>query len=480
MPFAPNTRQEGSQRIIRRLLFVTLGLAVAAAHSARAQEDGAVDQPLVVTVPLQNEPITPIAARYLHRAIDQAQRERAQCVVILLDTPGGLVESTRDIVKDILSSNICVVVYVTPQGSRAASAGGFILLAAHVAAMSPATRVGAMHPVQIGGLPISPPETPEEQEDAPDDQRSAPQKPATPIQQKTVNDTVAWARSLAELRSRNTEWTQRAVRESIVATEKEALQEGIIDLVASDLDELLTQLDGREVQLRERQVTLQTASARTHTIEMWWGDRILATLASPNIAFLLLIFGFYGLLFELYSPGWGVAGTLGAICLVLAFMGLAILPINYVGLTLIVLGLSLLVAEAIVTSFGVLAAGGIVCLATGGLMLVDSPEGFLRVSLTVIVPVVAATAVITLLLVGGIVRTYRGQVQTGSEGLIGQPAVAAEQFMPQEDHFVGSVHIQGERWPGISSDPLSSGQSVTVRQRDGLTLFVDVSDSKDS
>lgn len=426
----------------------------------------------MIAVPVQNESINPITARYLHRAIERGEREGAQCVVILLDTPGGLVDSTSAIIKDVLNSRVCVVVYVTPQGGRAASAGGFLLLSAHVAAMAPVTRVGAMHPVQIGGLPISPPETPAEPRDKPDDEQPETRRPGTPAEQKTVNDTVAWARGLAELRGRNVDWAERAVRESIVVNEREALEQGVIDLIAVDLDDLLRQVDGREVPVRDETVTLHTADAEVRTIEMWWGDRILATLSSPNVAFMLLIFGFYGVLFELYSPGWGVAGMVGVICLVLAFMGLAILPLNYVGLVLIFVGLTMLVAEAMVPSFGMLTLGGVTALIAGALMLVESPEGFMRVSLAVVLPVAAGTAVITVLLVSGVVRAYRGRVQTGIEGMAGLPAVAAGEFTPEGDHFVGTVQVHGERWRAVSPTPVADGQPVTIQQRDGLTLSV--------
>ncbi len=454
-----------------RLLAVSV--LVGGICGSSAAQEAAAPRPLVVAAQLENEAITPITARYLQRAIDQGERQHAQCVVILLDTPGGLVESTSAIIKDILNSKACVVVYVTPQGGRAASAGGFLLLSSDIAAMAPVTRVGAMHPVQIGGLPTGPPQTPAEPQESSDEESPERRPAGGASEQKTVNDTVAWARGLADLRRRNVDWAEQAVRESIVATETEALEQGVIDLIADDLDDLLQQLDGREVQLRDRTLTLQTAEAEIQNVEMWWGDQILATLSSPNIAFLLLIFGFYGILFEMYSPGWGVAGTLGAICLILAFMGLAVLPINYVGLALIVLGLALLVAEAMVPSFGMLTAGGVLCLVMGGLMLVESPEGFLRVSMSVVIPVAAATAVITLLLMTGIVRAYRGHVQTGSEGMTSTAAVAAGEFGPEGDHFVGSVHVHGERWRAISPQPVAARQTVTIRDREGLTLHVE-------
>ncbi|MEX1098502.1 MAG: nodulation protein NfeD [Planctomycetales bacterium] len=438
------------------------------------------DRPLVLTVRIENDSITPVTARFLERAIRQAEQERAGCLVIVLDTPGGLVDATSRIVKGILDSRTCVVVYVAPRGARAASAGGFILLSAHVAAMAPVTRVGAMHPVQIGGLPTMPePDRPspadEKKNGGPAEDRRRPA--GTPSEQKTVNDTVAWARGLAKLRGRNAEWAERAVRESIVATEDEARELGLIDLVADDVVQLLREIDGREVELHAQTVTLRTAGAEIRSIEMWWGDRILGTVSNPNVAFLLLIFGFYGILFEFYSPGWGVAGTLGVICLMLAFFGLALLPVNYVGLVLIAIALAMFVAEVFVTSYGALAIGGIVCLVMGGLMLVDSPEGFQRVSLPVVLPVAAATAAVTVFLLASIVRAHRGKVQTGAEGLVGTTAAAVADFTVREDHYAGTVRVHGEYWKAVCDAPVAAGQSLTITGRTGLTLQVRAVDS---
>lgn len=426
---------------------------------------------------LENEAITPVTARYLRRGIVEAHEQGAECLIVVLDTPGGLVDSTSDIVKEILNSRVPIVVYVAPKGGRAASAGGFILLASHVAAMAPTTRVGAMHPVRIGGLPTTPDRRDSDSgKNARNDKTKEATRRESPSEEKLVNDTVAWARGLAELRGRNVKWAERAVRESIVATEKDALKEGIIDLVADDLNDLLKQLDGRRVKLPARTVTLKTAGAEIRTIDMWWGERFLATISNPNVAFLLLIFGFYGVLFEFYTPGWGVAGTLGIVCLLLAFLGLAVLPINYIALVLIAVALGMFVAEVFVTSFGALTVGGIVCLVIGGMMLVESPGGFLRVSLWVIVPVAVATAGITVFLVGSIVRAHRRKVLTGSEGLIDSPATAVEDFtaagaMPRHE-YEGMVRIHGEFWKAVSSEPVAAGQNVRVVNRDGLTLTV--------
>jgi membrane-bound serine protease (ClpP class) len=311
----------------------------------------------VVTVRLNGETISPVTARFITRAIQHAEEARAMCLVVVLDTPGGLVDSTREMVKGILRSSVPVVVYVAPSGARAASAGVFITMAAHVAAMAPGTNIGAAHPVQIGGLPGRPSEEPEPAKQSKDG-KPAP-RPAAAMEEKIVNDTVAWARSLAELRGRNAEWITRAVRESASASASEAVKEGVVELIADDVPDLLRKIDGRQVALTQGVVTLETANSDVRNREMWWGERLLAILANPTLALLLLMLGFYGVLFELYTPGWGIPGTIGAICLVLGFFALAVLPINVVGLVLIGIALALFVAEVFVTSFGVLTMGGL-------------------------------------------------------------------------------------------------------------------------
>lgn len=453
-----------------------IGLALLTSYGALWGQQPAKDQPsrpLVLQIRLENEAISPITARFIERAIQQAERERATCLVIVLDTPGGLVDSTRSVVKSILRSEAPVVVYVAPSGARAASAGVFITLAGHVAAMAPGTNIGAAHPVQIGGLPGSPPPRPEEKKD---DGTAAPAK--SPVDEKIVNDTVAWARSLAELRGRNAEWAARAVKDSVSASASEAVREKAVDLLADDLDDLLAKITGREVTVPSGTVRLSTANAQIRTIEMWWGERVLAVLSNPNVAFLLLIFGFYGILFELYTPGWGVAGTLGVICLVLAFLGLAVLPINYVGLVLIAVALALFVAEVFVTSYGALTLGGVVCLVLGGMTLVDSPTGFVGISLKVLIPVAVATAGITFFLVGSIVKAHRGRVQTGGEALIGAEAVATENFVPDDTQHSGMVRAHGELWKARSPVPVTAGQLLEIQERQGLTLIVRTPDQQ--
>ena len=417
---------------------------------------------VVVAIRIAAEAITPVSAGFIERALAEATESRAVCLVIELDTPGGLMESTRDIVKNILASSVPVVVYVAPSGARAASAGVFITLSAHVAAMAPATHIGAAHPVQIGQAPGRPSE----------------QEPGEPtsgrdvMEDKIVNDASAWAESLAELRGRNAEWAVAAVRESVSVPSSEALTLNIIDFVADNLPDLLSILDGMEVDLETGPTTLHTEGAVVRTLDMWWGERILSVLSNPNIAFLLMMFGFYGIFFELYTPGWGIAGTIGAICLILAFYGLAVLPINYAGLVLIFLALGLFVAEAFFTSFGMLTIGGAICLILGGIMLVDSEVPVMNVSLSVLIPVAVATGIIAFFLAGRVLMAQRSKVQTGVEAMVGRTAIADEAFSRQGAGYEGVVLCHGELWRAVCDRPVEQGDNVRITQCGDLTLFV--------
>ncbi len=439
-------------------------LCACVVHSARGENTSGV----VVRAALQDEVISPAAARFIQRALREAHDQGAACFILELDTPGGLMISTHQIVQHITGSRIPVVVYVTPSGGRATSAGVFITLASHVAAMTPGTRIGAAHPVQVGGqglpLPSEPPDDEEqENQDEPD---------VDITEQKIVHDAVAWARALAQMRNRNAEWAVSTVEENVSSTADEALEIGAIEIVAENLDRLLADLDGTEVRIDDQVIQLATEDAQVRSIEMWWGEEILAVLSNPNIALLLLMVGFYGILFELYSPGWGVGGTLGVLGLIAGFYGLAVLPINYAGLLLIFMGLGLFVAEAFITSFGVLTISGIVCLILGGVMLVDTPEELMQVSLGVLIPVAAATAVITVFLVTNVVKGMRSQVQTGSEALVGKSAVAVRDFAKDNGLYKGTVRLRGELWTANSDRAVAAGSTVTITSQSGLTLKV--------
>jgi membrane-bound serine protease (ClpP class) len=389
--------------------------------------------------------ISPIAVRLVSGAIQQAKAEGAAALVIQLDTPGGLERSMRSIVRDMLNAPLPVVVYVSPTGARAASAGAFITMAAHVAAMAPATNIGAAHPVAAGGGQI--------------DKESM---------KKIENDAAAFIRTVALERGRNVEWAEKAVRQSVSATEREALKLGIIDLVADSLPDLLAKIDGRQVKTGAGMVTLRTKDATARPIDVGWRDRFLALITDPNVAYVLMMLGMLGLFFELANPGVILPGVIGGISLILAFFAFQSLPINYAGLLLILFGIVLLVAEIKIVSHGVLTIGGIIAIVLGSLMLVNTPELPLPVSWKVIVPVVAATAGIFVFAISAGIRAQMRRPATGSEGLIGQVGMVRTPVDPD-----GQVFVRGEIWRAVSEDGrIGEGEQVRIVGIDGLTLRV--------
>lgn len=454
----------------RRAAVILLAGLLAAGSGLEAAS--AQDGPVAV-LSIENEAITPVVTRYLERGLREARETGVQAVVIELDTPGGLMESTQQIVRSLVESPLPVIVYVSPSGGRAASAGVFITLSAHVAAMAPGTHIGAAHPVSLGGGAPGTPSTDPDTAATPEVSG-----PSDVMGEKVVNDAVAWARSLAELRERNADWAARAVSESSSITAAEAARDGVVDLVATNRAELLERIDGRAVVTTTDSVALATSGAEIRELPMWWGERVLGAVSNPNVAFLLMVFGFYGLLFELYTAGWGVGGTVGAICLVLAAFGLSVLPINFAGLALIVLGLGLLVAEAFVTSYGTLTIGGALCMVFGALMLVDTPVEMMQVSASIAVPVALATSAIAFFLVSSAIRAHRAPVHTGSSGMIGERAVASTSFEARGDRYEGMVRTHGELWSARSAQAVEKGEELRVVAREGLTLEVERSDGR--
>ena len=388
--------------------------------------------------------IAPSSADFIIRAIHKAEEGRGQAVVIELDTPGGLDTSMRIIVKEILRSPVPVVVYVSPSGARAASAGAFITIAAHVAAMAPGTNIGAAHPVQMGGGEM--------------DEEMA---------KKVENDAAAYIRSLAERRGRNAKWAEEAVRKSVSITATEAVELKVIDLVANNLDDLLAKIDGRTVETGAGKITLKTDQAKIVEVEMSFRDRILQVITNPTIAYILLILGMAGLYFELSNPGAILPGVLGGISLILAFYAFQTLPINFAGLLLIILGVLLFIAELQVASHGVLTAGGVAAMLLGSLMLVDSPAPFLQISLSAIIGVTAATAGFFIVIIGAAIRAHRRQPATGREGLIGLTGVVKTPLKPE-----GQIFLRGELWNATCEEPVEPGEKVEVTGIIGLTLNV--------
>jgi membrane-bound serine protease (ClpP class) len=390
-----------------------------------------------------DDPITPMIAEFIMKSIDKAAKQNAEALIIEMDTPGGLVESTREIIKKMLASEVPTVVYVAPDGSRAASAGVFITLTANIAAMAPNTRMGSASPVQMEG------------------------KMDETMAKKVTNDLAAMIRGIAEKRGRNATWAEDAVRKSISATETEALKLGVIDLIAPDIATLLKKIHGRTVDVALGKRTLNTADAVVKEHAMGFRYKLLGIISNPNIAYILMILGFYGLYFELSNPGAIFPGVAGAICLILAFYALQTLPINYAGLMLIILAIGLFIAEAFIASHGVLGVGGAVAMLFGSLMLIDSPEPSLQISWAVILPVVAASSLLFIVTVTVAVRAHRGRVDTGKEGLIGMHAEAKTEI--GED---GQVFLRGEYWNAQSDDHIEKGEKVMVVAVDGLRLKV--------
>jgi membrane-bound serine protease (ClpP class) len=395
--------------------------------------------------------ITPVTLRLVGSAIDRAQAERAQALVIQLDTPGGLEKSMRAIVQRMLNAEVPVIIFVAPTGARAASAGVFITLAAHVAAMAPATNIGAASPVMLGGGTAD-----------------------KTMMKKIENDAAAFIRSVALERGRNADWAEKAVRQAVSITEREAVRLKVVDLVADSIPGLLDKIDGRTVKTSRGIVTLATRGAPVKPIEVGFRDRILNVITDPNVAYVLMMLGMLGLFFELSNPGVILPGVIGGISLILAFFAFQSLPINYAGLLLILFGIVLLVAEIKIVSHGVLAIGGIVSMALGSLMLFDAPEIGLRVSWWTIVPTVGATAGLFLFVITAGVRALSRRQLLGPSGLVGQTATVKERLAPE-----GQVFVHGEIWRAVAEgEPVEAGARVRVVAVDGLTLKVAKADTK--
>ncbi len=388
--------------------------------------------------------ITPITVRLLAAAIERAQADGAQALVVQLNTPGGLERSMRSMVQSILNAEIPVIVYVAPTGARAASAGVFLTMAAHVAAMARATNMGAAHPVAVGG------------------------QMDKDMLKKVENDAAAFARTLATERGRNAEWMEKAVRSSVSVTEREALKLKVIDLIADSVPDLLEKIDGRVVKTKRGLVTLETKNAPVKVIEIRFRDRFLALITDPNIAYILMMVGMLGIFFELSNPGVVLPGVIGGISLILAFFAFQSLPINWAGLLLILFGVALLIAEIKIASHGVLTIGGVVSMVLGSFMLYEAPEAGFRVSWAVILPTVGASAGLAIWAVSAGVRAMRRPPTTGAAGMIGQRAVVRAALDPE-----GQVQLDGEIWRAIAEDaPVPAGETVRVTGVDGLTLRV--------
>ncbi|WP_332731892.1 NfeD family protein [Pseudomonas sp. ESBL2] len=405
-----------------------------------------------------DDAIGPASADYLVRSLGQAQAQGAQLVVIRMDTPGGLDSAMRQMIKAILASTVPVASYVAPSGARAASAGTYILYASHVAAMAPGTNLGAATPVRIGGAPGTPSD---DKAKGGDDENLA---------RKQVNDAAAYIRGLAQMRSRNADWAEKAVREAVSLSANEALRLNVIDQVADDLPDLLRELDGKTLQVAGQPRQLQTAGASVVEHLPDWRTRVLAVITNPSVALILIMIGVYGLLFEFMNPGSAVGGVVGGICLLLALYALQLLPVSFAGVALILLGITFMIAEAFLPSFGVVGFGGIVAFVVGALILIDTDAPGFGIPLALI----GTLALLSALLIGGVLgmalKARRRALVSGDAGLVGS-LVTVTQVMAS-DPFCGVVLAQGEQWQVQCATPLQTGQNVRVTARHGVMLEV--------
>lgn len=399
--------------------------------------------------------------RQLSLAIEQATRENARALVIRLDTPGGLVSATRDMIQDMVASPVPLIVYVSPSGARAASAGTFLVYASHLAAMAPGTNLGAATPISMGGLPGLPGQ--QKDKDGEKGSRSA-------AEQKAINDIVAMLRSLAQLRKRNIEFAEKAVREAETMTAEEAQKEGVVEVVAPDLNALLAAADGRSVKVDETERTLALKGAATTVIEPDWRTKLLAVISDPNVAFILLMIGFYGIILEFWNPGTLIPGTVGAISLILALTALSALPVHYGALGLVVLGMCLMIAEAFTPGIGILGAGGLIAFIVGAIFLFEGSGWDIEVAISwpVIAGAALATAIVLFGIAGAAARAWRTKPATGSEELIGSRGEVVDWH-----ELEGRIRVHGEVWAARGVAALRPKDKVQVVARDGLTLLVE-------
>jgi len=458
----------GTLTAASRRLFASLILAFGA-HMLAAAPALAGDEVVLLEV---NGAIGPAVADYVVRGIEYAEDRQAQLVVLRMDTPGGLDSSMRDIIKKIVAARVPIATYVAPSGARAASAGTYILYASHVAAMAPATNLGAATPVQISpsllpkGKPIADGKDKEE--------GKAEEAPVEPSERKIVNDAAAYIRGLAKMRGRNADWAEKAVREAASLTAEDALEQDVIEIVAPDLTTLFKALDGRRVRVLGQDRALSTVGVIPNVLKPDWRSRLLAIITNPNVAYILMLLGIYGLFFELSNPGNILPGVAGAISLLLALYAFQVLPVNYAGLALMLLGIAFMIAEVFVPSFGALGIGGAVAFVVGSLILMDTEVEAYTLSIPLVIGFALASVAFFTLVVSMVAKLRRKPVVSGREEMIGSRGEVLAAFDTR-----GRIRVHGEVWEASTRTPLAKGQRVRVKALDGLVLLVEPETEED-
>ncbi|MEE9451785.1 MAG: nodulation protein NfeD [Gammaproteobacteria bacterium] len=414
-----------------------------------------------------NGAISPASSEYIQRGIDLAVKQDAEFVVLHLDTPGGLDKSMRHIIKAILASPIPIVTYIGPRGARAASAGTFILYASHIAAMAPGTNLGAASPVSIGGGMPTPQQPDQTQEDGQEDEKKETPTMQTTLSKKATNDAIAYIRSLAQLRGRNVEFAEAAVQDAATLTASEAKQENVIDLVASNIDELLEKLNGYDVTVQDKNIQLNTENIRVEIIDPNWRIKLLAVITDPSVAYILLLIGIYGLFFEFANPGFVLPGVVGAIAILLALYALQTLPISYAGLGLILLGIAFMVAEVFMPSFGALGIGGVVAFIVGSILLMDTQIPAYQIAWPLIIAMALANMIFFFIVLNLAARARKRTIVSGQEELLDKIGETLEDISD-----TGQARIHGEIWTIQTTTPLKRGQAIRVIAVNGIILKV--------